>query len=260
MLNFTILREILTELQRLYFRRHPAQITDSSLTRLLSFLEKLLLPFLSPVASFSSFLDLASSFVIHCIRFGGFSLLHFIVLVLDDYTIRGKCSRLPPECIPEENYQGERFGGDDEEDSKLGQRDVVVLGRRKPGWGVGQQVGWGNSGAAVAREWSSEGGVEGGLREKGGFEWPLRRRVGLINGGSGGIGAMEDDKSTATNSKESNGDKKKADTKTTLLTGLGKAKVALTAGGEKLKNGASMGAKWVKHQCQRKGSTKPNNQ
>ncbi|KAI3466566.1 hypothetical protein Pfo_023229 [Paulownia fortunei] len=66
--------------------------------------------------------------------------------------------------------------------------------------------------------------------------------------GEGGIGAMEDDSSKS--NKDSGGDKKVASS-----AGFGKAKAVAVAGAQKVKNGTSMGIKWVKNKCQKKTSS-----
>ncbi|KAM1033525.1 hypothetical protein FF1_037007 [Malus domestica] len=71
--------------------------------------------------------------------------------------------------------------------------------------------------------------------------------------GAGGIGALEDAESAKTGENDSSN--KKAETKS----GLGKAKVAAMAGAEKIKSGTSNGIKWIKNQCQKKKTTKPDN-
>lgn len=68
--------------------------------------------------------------------------------------------------------------------------------------------------------------------------------------GAGGFGAMAEEDSANTN-KESNS-KKKANGKG----GLDKAKATAVVGAQKIKSGASAGFKWVKNQCQKKGSSK----
>ncbi|KAL5773302.1 hypothetical protein ACOSQ2_013226 [Xanthoceras sorbifolium] len=67
--------------------------------------------------------------------------------------------------------------------------------------------------------------------------------------GAGGIGALEEEEDNKTK-KEST--KKAADGKG----GFNKAKVAAMVGAHKIKSGASNGIKWVKHQCQKKNSSK----
>ncbi|PIN13584.1 hypothetical protein CDL12_13783 [Handroanthus impetiginosus] len=66
--------------------------------------------------------------------------------------------------------------------------------------------------------------------------------------GEGGFGAManEDTKSN----KDGGGDKKPA-----ASAGLGKAKAVALAGAQKVKNGTSMGIKWIKSKCQKKTSS-----
>ncbi|KAF5729063.1 hypothetical protein HS088_TW21G01220 [Tripterygium wilfordii] len=66
--------------------------------------------------------------------------------------------------------------------------------------------------------------------------------------GTGGIGAMEDDNTT---SKQDSSSKK-----TEAKTGFGKAKAAASVGAQKIMSGTSSGFKWVKNQCQKKGSSK----
>jgi hypothetical protein len=68
--------------------------------------------------------------------------------------------------------------------------------------------------------------------------------------GAGGIGALEEeDKANA--KKEDTGNKK-----TNAKAGFGKAKATAMVGALKIKSGASAGIKWVKNQCQKKGSSK----
>ncbi|KAI3419251.1 uncharacterized protein J3R85_013241 [Psidium guajava] len=66
--------------------------------------------------------------------------------------------------------------------------------------------------------------------------------------GAGGFGAMEDDGAK----KEEGSNQKKAESKAVFT----KAKAAATAGAQKIKNGTSSGIKWIKNQCQKKGSSK----
>ncbi|KAF5474807.1 hypothetical protein F2P56_006670, partial [Juglans regia] len=68
--------------------------------------------------------------------------------------------------------------------------------------------------------------------------------------GAGGIGAMEEDDSANTK-RESSGNKKG-----NAKAGLNKAKATAMVGALKIKSGASAGIKWVKNQCQKKGSPK----
>lgn len=65
--------------------------------------------------------------------------------------------------------------------------------------------------------------------------------------GAGGIGAMGEEDNTKTQ-KDSN-NKKKADR-------LTKAKAAAMASAHKIKSGTSNGIKWIKNQCQKRGSSK----
>ena len=69
----------------------------------------------------------------------------------------------------------------------------------------------------------------------------------------GAGGAMVDDDEKT---KDNNSSKKKKDAKATAAAGLGKAKAAAMVGAEKIKIGTSVGFKWVKNQCQKKGSSK----
>ncbi|GMN36338.1 hypothetical protein TIFTF001_005943 [Ficus carica] len=69
--------------------------------------------------------------------------------------------------------------------------------------------------------------------------------------GSGGIGAMEEADDTKAK-KESGVNMKSGDGKA----GLTKAKAAALAGAQKIKSGTSNGIKWIKNQCQKKGSSK----
>ncbi|KAG2688315.1 hypothetical protein I3760_09G089600 [Carya illinoinensis] len=68
--------------------------------------------------------------------------------------------------------------------------------------------------------------------------------------GAGGIGAMEEEDGANTK-KESSGNKKG-----NAKAGLNKAKATVMVGALKIKSGASAGIKWVKNQCQKKGSPK----
>ena len=69
--------------------------------------------------------------------------------------------------------------------------------------------------------------------------------------GAGGIGAMEEEDENAKAKKES-GANKKGDSKGGLI----KVKTAALAGAQKLKSGTTNGFKWIKNQCQKKGSPK----
>ncbi|KAL3627470.1 hypothetical protein CASFOL_028833 [Castilleja foliolosa] len=66
--------------------------------------------------------------------------------------------------------------------------------------------------------------------------------------GEGGFGAMPEE--NAKNNKDTTANDKKAD-------GFGKAKAAVSAGAQKVKNGTSMGFKWVKNKCQKKTPPTP---
>ncbi|KAF5742162.1 hypothetical protein HS088_TW09G00204 [Tripterygium wilfordii] len=66
--------------------------------------------------------------------------------------------------------------------------------------------------------------------------------------GAGGIGVMDDDNTTT----KQDSSTKKTDAKT----GFGKAKAAASVGAQKIMSGASGSFKWVKNQCQKKGSSK----
>ncbi|KAL3740736.1 hypothetical protein ACJRO7_021933 [Eucalyptus globulus] len=66
--------------------------------------------------------------------------------------------------------------------------------------------------------------------------------------GAGGFGAIVDDGAN----KDEGSNQKKAESKGAF----NKAKVAATAGAQKIKNGTSNGIKWIKNQCQKKGSSK----
>ncbi|KAF3451728.1 hypothetical protein FNV43_RR07824 [Rhamnella rubrinervis] len=67
--------------------------------------------------------------------------------------------------------------------------------------------------------------------------------------GAGGIGAMGEEDNTNKTKKDSSSSNKKAD-------GLTKAKAAAMASAHKIKSGTSNGIKWIKNQCQKKGSSK----
>ncbi|OIT00107.1 hypothetical protein A4A49_32023 [Nicotiana attenuata] len=67
--------------------------------------------------------------------------------------------------------------------------------------------------------------------------------------GSGGFGAMDEEESHKSN-KENDSNKKGSSS-----AGLGKAKAVAVAGAQKVKNGTSMGIKWVKSKCQKKNSS-----
>lgn len=62
--------------------------------------------------------------------------------------------------------------------------------------------------------------------------------------GTGGFGAMDIE--------ESHDIKKENDSKKKGSVGLGKAKAVALARAQKMKNGTSMGIKWVKSKCQKK--------
>nr|GMD83044.1 Ankyrin repeat family protein, putative isoform 1 [Ipomoea batatas] len=65
--------------------------------------------------------------------------------------------------------------------------------------------------------------------------------------GAGGIGAMGEEDNTKA---KEEGKKKEGS-----QGGLGKAKAVAMAGAQKVKNGTSMGIKWVKNKCQKKNNT-----
>ena len=67
--------------------------------------------------------------------------------------------------------------------------------------------------------------------------------------GAGGIGAMEDDKTSNDKDAKAN---KKGDGKA----GLNKAKAAAMMGAQKIKSGATNSFKWVKNKCQKKDPSK----
>ncbi|KAF8030128.1 hypothetical protein BT93_E2532 [Corymbia citriodora subsp. variegata] len=66
--------------------------------------------------------------------------------------------------------------------------------------------------------------------------------------GAGGFGAIDDDGAK----KDEGSNQKKAESKTAFT----KAKAAAAAGAQKIKSGTSGGIKWIKNQCQKKGSSK----
>lgn len=68
--------------------------------------------------------------------------------------------------------------------------------------------------------------------------------------GAGGIGAVEESDSLENN--KDNGSKKKV---TASSAGLSKAKAVAIGGAQKVKNGTTMGIKWIKNKYQKKSST-----
>ncbi|KAK6796480.1 hypothetical protein RDI58_004181 [Solanum bulbocastanum] len=67
--------------------------------------------------------------------------------------------------------------------------------------------------------------------------------------GTGGFGAMDEEESHKSK-KENDSNKKNSSS-----AGLGKAKAVALAGAQKMKNGTSIGIKWVRSKCQKKNMT-----